>query len=554
MMKKIFLICATFFALQSVQAQTISELYKFSNYDFSAMTARSAAMAGAYTSLGADLSSMSINPAGIAMYSSSEVGFSFGLNSANTTSSYGSNASNTQNSTQFSMPNIAGVYNVGDVTIGFGVSTLANFNSSMRATGNYEQFNSKARIWADQLNGISASKLNNDYTLFSGQAPVTWDAIMAYDSYLIDPESPSDNNTSYGLWGIIDPDDYIASQITKITEGSLNELTVSAGYNFDDFIYLGATLGFQFLYYSEETMYEEFNKMDASGNTASGVFDNFYVADRLSLEGVGFNMKVGATVRPLSWLRVGLAYHSPTWMNITEYSVGEMQPYFTQGSGRYSWTPDLLQDYNMQSPSRLLAGVSATLFGAMIVSFDYERVWYNVMMYTTDIYSSKWRDGALSTDIENLPTYFDYTSESGIMDLNAMISDYYRPINSYKVGLEVQPIKSFFIRGGFAYSDSPYADEKSYYSNGDMLSDYGATTKYSAGIGYRTGKFNIDFAYVNTQYTELPSKFFDYVTSNSYNAGNGDVYAEGTEIASFENISQKYSNDNFILSMSWRLW
>lgn len=556
-MKKIIifaaLLCVSF---AGAQAQTISELFKFSNYDFSAATARTAGMAGAYTSLGADLSSMSVNPAGLAMYSGSEVGFTFGINSANIKSRYGDGVSNKQNSTKFSMPNVAGVYNIGEVTIGFGINNLANFNSSMRASGNYEKYNSKARMWVDQLQGIRTGTLDDENKMFRGQQPSIWDAIMAYDSFLIDADNPDNpNNTMYNLTEIIDPEDYIASQITTETEGAINEFDVSAAYNFDDIIYLGATLGFQYLYYTERSVYEEYNRLDESGHTGSGIFDYLYTQDRLSLEGIGFNMKVGATIRPLSWLRIGVAYHSPTWMHIDEYGVSEMEPYFVKGEGRYSWSPDLIQDYYMQSPSRLLAGTSAALFGRLIISVDYERTWYNSMLYTTDINASKWRDGNLSTDVDNLINYADYTNpQSGNIDMNGMIDNYYRPVNNYRVGLEVQALRGLFVRGGFAYSDSPYVSEKSYYAQGDVLSDFGATTRYTAGIGYRTGKFNIDFAYTNTKYTMLPSKFFDYVTQHSYDAGLGDIFPEGTEIMSLENISQRVNTDNFLLSMSWRLW
>ncbi len=546
-MKKILTIAVALFTLSSASAQTISELFKFSNYDYTTSTARSAGMAGAYTSLGSDMSSMSINPAGLAMYTSSESGFTMGVNSAGAETNYGGNNSQKNWNTNFSLPNIGWVFNNGDVTFGVAFNRLANLSRSSSAVGNYEQFNTKGRIWADQLEGITAGSLNNDYTLFNGQSPVTWDAIMAYDSYCVDPLNDKDNCSTYGLWGIVDPADYIASQIQTVTEGAVNELVFSLGYNFDDMLYFGMSLGFQYIYYTERSVYEEFNDIDSN----VGIFDNLYLADRLWVDGYGFDMKFGVTARPLPWLRIGVAYHTPTWMSIDEISSSDMQPYFTAGTGRYSWSPDLYQDYTMRSPNRILTGVSATLFGKLIVSVDYDRVWYNDMKYSTNINLSGWREGTISTDIENLPNYAAYTSAYGNIDLNAMISDYYRPVNNYRVGLEVQPIRALFLRAGFAYSDSPYADVSSFYDSSSLMSDYGSTTRYTAGIGYRTGRFNIDFAYTYASYTSLPSKFFDYVTTSAYDSGY-DVYSEGTSIASFENIYTTNINHNFLLSMNWR--
>ena len=63
----------------AVQAQGSEELLSFSRQNFGISSARSAGMGGAFTSLGADAASMSINPAGIAMYRSGEVSISPGL-------------------------------------------------------------------------------------------------------------------------------------------------------------------------------------------------------------------------------------------------------------------------------------------------------------------------------------------------------------------------------------------------------------------------------------------------------------------------------------------
>ena len=50
-----------------------TDLLELSQTQFNFGTARSMAMAGAFTSLGADLSSMSINPAGLGMYRHSDL-------------------------------------------------------------------------------------------------------------------------------------------------------------------------------------------------------------------------------------------------------------------------------------------------------------------------------------------------------------------------------------------------------------------------------------------------------------------------------------------------
>ncbi len=554
-MKKILITLAITGLSSLAMAQSTGELFKFSNYDFSASTARSAGMAGAFTSLGADMSSMSINPAGLAMYTSSEATISLGLTSHNTSSNYGGKYSMSMNNTAFSIPNAGAVLNFGDINLGVAVNRLANLNSNMSAIGDFEQFNTKGRIWVDQLEGIPSTELDNENTIFDRRNPLIWDAIMGYDSYMIDPGNTTTGSTWYTLNGIIDPNDYIASSYSRITEGAVDEMLLSASYNWDDIIYIGASMGFQWMSYTERSVYTEENLIDSQ---TIGVFNNMYLRDFLSMNGFGFNIKLGVTVRPTPWLRVGLAYHTPTWMTIEERSNADMEPFFEGGDGRYSWTPDLFQDYYAQSPSRLLAGASATLFGALIVSADYEVVWYNAMKYTTDINTSGWRDPSISSDIDNLPNFSSYVSNSGDIDLNGMIDSYYKPVNNFRFGVEGRPLRSLFVRAGFGYASSPYADVQSYYDPEMKMSDFGDIMRFSGGLGYRSRNFNVDIAYVYSSYSELPNKFFDYVTSYAYDtfyntpAGNPDIIPAGTSVSSFENINQSHKDHNIILTLGWR--
>ncbi len=457
----------------------------------------------------------------------------------------------TNNSTQFTVPSIGAVLDYGDFTLGFTINTLANFNTNMSAMSDYELFNSKARMWVDQLEGIPSSSLDGNF-LFNGVNPMQWDAVMGYDSFLIDPAGQGAD--FYTLNGIIDANDAIGSYISKQTTGSVNETAFSGGYNFNDKLYIGATLGFQWLHYEEYSIYEEEMLIDGA---EVGTFDYFTLNDQVALDASGFNMKFGAILRPIPQLRIGISYHTPTWMTVEEISYSEMRPYFTVGDGRFSYTPDLVQSYDMQTPSRLLVGASATLLGAMIVSFDYELVDYSQMLYTTNINTSGWREGTLSNDIDNLPTYANATSSRGDIGLNGVIRNYYGSTNSYKLGVEIQPAPGFFLRGGYSYTDSPYADVQSYYDPTMLMSDFGAVTRYTAGIGYRSGAFNIDFAYINTKYSLLPAKFFDYVTNYAYDTGYGpdtnpDIIPAGVEIASFNNINQTHNDHNFILTLSMR--
>ena len=119
------------------------DLFELSQTQFNFGTARSMAMAGAFTSLGADLSSMSINPAGLGMFRRSELTVTPLMNFAraeNSAAAYGKNSRD-----RFSLGNIGLVINAYEGTgrlvslnVGFGYNRLAdlNYRTSFFRTGN----------------------------------------------------------------------------------------------------------------------------------------------------------------------------------------------------------------------------------------------------------------------------------------------------------------------------------------------------------------------------------------------------------------------------------
>ena len=101
----------------SNDAMSTSDLFSLSQQRFNFGTARSMAMGGAFTSLGADQASMVINPAGLGMYSRGEIAltpmmtFSQASTPAGLAPSgampFGSNSKN-----RFAIGNFGGVFNV----------------------------------------------------------------------------------------------------------------------------------------------------------------------------------------------------------------------------------------------------------------------------------------------------------------------------------------------------------------------------------------------------------------------------------------------------------
>ena len=110
------------------------DVFTLTQQNFGFGTARSMGMAGAFTSLGADMASMSLNPAGLGMYRSSDLSFSpmMGFQSAdNSAMSWGDNKQS-----RFAVSNIGVAFNIYEdshtrltsMTLALGYNRIADFN------------------------------------------------------------------------------------------------------------------------------------------------------------------------------------------------------------------------------------------------------------------------------------------------------------------------------------------------------------------------------------------------------------------------------------------
>ena len=106
-------------------------------------TARSMAMGGAFTSLGADMASLGVNPAGFGMYQHNDISVTFGLGVHRAENSGVLGADNNLNSqTRFSVNNIGASFKVyegtGDllaINFAFGYNKVADYNYNLNYHG-----------------------------------------------------------------------------------------------------------------------------------------------------------------------------------------------------------------------------------------------------------------------------------------------------------------------------------------------------------------------------------------------------------------------------------
>ena len=305
----------------SASAQAAGDLLALSQYNYSFSTARSAALGGAFTSLGADLSSMSINPAGLGMYMSSDFGISPSLTWNNMQSTYLGTKSD-YSRTRFTLGNLGMAFNLyqgsgtlTSFTLGVGYSKLADFNTTSAAYGQGID-KSITDVLAEYMNGVPLSSLghpdNDPYQPFRRADVGLWGGILAYQTGILDPMSDAQDNKQYTVANNLATGSRTNPSMRNVNKGSIDEYSISGGFNIQNILYLGFTIGIQDILYRNDNYYVE--TYDNNSLPLNGMN---YIRS-LHLDGTGVNFKFGAVVRPVENLRIGVAVHTPTLVSINE--------------------------------------------------------------------------------------------------------------------------------------------------------------------------------------------------------------------------------------------
>jgi hypothetical protein len=426
----------------SAFSQTLDDALRYSQ-TYQSGTARFNALGGAYGALGADFSSLSVNPAGIGVYRSSEFTITPVFTSNTVKSTFLGNK-NEDFKYSFNLGNLGMVLNfnsgseTGWVSSSFGVgyNQTNNFNSSSLIKG-INSSSSIADYFMDNASGTSPENLSDYYER------------LAFDAYVIDTLDGEYVTPIY--WGN-------QQKMSVSTSGYSGELVVSFGANYSNTLYLGATLGFNKINYSRTSNYSEDDVNDVSPG-----FEYLDFREELDTRGTGYTLKLGAIYKPIDIVRVGLAFHLPGFYSMTDEYCNSIKSQFSSGTyvGTYGtyYSPNGSYDYSYTTPYRAIGSVALVVPNVGLLSVDAEYVDYSTMRY---------RDGGDG---------YDYSEE------NSAIESTFQSTVNLKAGAEVR-LGNVSFRGGYNYNGNPY-------KNGDYTS-----SSYTGGIGIRSESFFIDAAYV----------------------------------------------------------
>lgn len=435
--------------ISSGLAQNEEDVLRYSNTQLIG-SARYIGLGGAYGAIGADFSSLSSNPAGIGLYKRSEISITPLIYFGNVQSRY-SGQTHDGSKNNFALGNSGFVLNFPtsqklssnpfrNFQMGFGVNRLKDFNNNIFIQG-LNSDNSLLDAFLSYAGNRNPESLN------------AFDTRLAFDTFLIDTIPGMSIPTYVNAYSYIGGFTSSLQRKSIETYGSINEWVLSGGTNINDQFYFGFTFGFPQIRYFQTSVYNEVNQ-----TTPLKDLDQFNYIEDLETKGSGFNLKVGTIVRPLEWLRVGAAYHSPTWYtNLDDSWSTRMNAFYENGDYFTANSPIGDFTYDITTPSKFI-GSLAILFGNMgLISADYEYVDF-----------SKGR----------LEPTFDFSFA------NQVIKDNFAAGNNLRIGTEWRA-GIMLLRGGYANYGSPF---KTGVNDGQLQT-------FSAGFGYRSRDYFIDAAF-----------------------------------------------------------
>ena len=338
--------------------------------------------------------------------------------------------------------------------VAFGMNRESDFNNKVFMEG-INNKNSLLTGYVNTLNntpgGMTPQMINDNYP---------FDIALAYNSnliYLADSANKKYANDA--------PNGGVIQSKSVTTGGSINEFDIAFGTNYNDRLYIGATIGIPVIRYWENTQYREIRN-----DTAVHYFRSMTFNQQLETHGTGINLKVGIIYRPANWVRIGTAIHTPTYYgNMRDNWSSDMTGELTFGTTT-AYSPLGAFDYQLVTPFRAIGRVAFIIGNYGLISGEYEYVNYG-------------------------QSYFS-SSDASYSDVNTEIKNQYKAPVNVRFGTEWR-IKNFRVRGGFGYYGSPYQSGP---STAEM---YVA----SIGWGYRVSHFFFDMTY---QWSQTKEDYYFY--------------------------------------------
>ena len=472
-MKKIYLFAFAAMTALQVQAQKATQ----DTYVGAALatedlngTARYVGMGGAMDALGAEISTMGSNPAGIGLFRKNQVSASLSVVSQEDGKTFQNGSK-----THVSFDQIGVVFSGRT-----GKTSYLNFGFNFHKNRNFNHVLYAARA----LNGSSQSTqtvIKDGVGLFDTQA---WSQLddLYYGNMLYDKST----DMIYSYEGE-------AYDFNRAVTGYIGEFDFNISGNIKNRLYLGLTVGIQNVNYKNYSEYYE--------TLNSTKVTDVLISDNHKISGTGFNIKAGLIFRPVeeSPFRIGLSVASPTFYRLTTENYTTIGGNVDRSSAK--------EDFRFNTPWKFGLSLGHTVGNYLALGAVYEYADYGACDMRT-------------IDGTYYDPYYDTYSSSSSTDNNMKrhTEETLKGVHTVKLGAEFKVDKNIALRLGYNYVSPMYKEDGVrdqtiyspgvYYASTTHYINWKATNRITAGVGFSFDKFRLDLAY---QYNTRKGDFYPFM-------------------------------------------
>ncbi|GAB6982564.1 OmpP1/FadL family transporter [Prevotella dentasini] len=490
---KHFILTAATLMTLPLAAQETYENAKLIENDLNG-TARYVGMGGALEALGADISTIGSNPAGIGLFRHNTVSASGGLVMQGKGTEFANG-----NKTNASFDQIGVVYSTRTrrnsfLNFAFNYHKGKNFDYILNASNSLHNASQNTQSY---LKGFLGAEANGGFS-------VGKDKDGYYNGYVDDNSNSTAftwSQTDFLYWNTMIPDakdsksyNYLADSyaFNRAHTGYIGNYDFNISGNIHNRIFLGITFGIKDVHYKGYSEYRE--------KLSDGLGQINY-SDERKITGTGVDITAGAIFRPVdnSPFRIGVYMKTPTWYDLTTSNYSKINNNATEGGLYDKGNISNSYDYKIWTPWKFGLSLGHTVGNYLAMGLTYEYEDYGSIntriINGVDGYETTFRDAAMN----------DHTKKT------------LKGVSTLKFGMEYKPISNFAVRFGYNYlspayeengqKDTGLASLGSSYSSATDFVNWKSTNRFTFGLGYQIEKFNVDLAY---QYSSQQGDFYPF--------------------------------------------
>ncbi len=479
---KYFLMIATHLIAGGVilNAQNINDVFIFSQSPLNG-SARFVAMGGAFQALGGDPSGVISNPAGSAIYSTGEFNTTLFYDNKNTKSIYGNTETTMtgRESDVFSLGQVSLIFSSeffkpyiqNSISNRFAIGIfyngrnyykndfVVNGENTIGIDSYFLNHANGAKVKLDELQYREGESLSERYDLLGERIGYSaQQALLGFQSYLINPVDDRPNNTSY-VSALSEYEQLPLEQNFVYNQSGINhQVTLNFAFELQDRYYFGTNINIDWFRYKEISDYLEI------GHDLDSPYSEINFVNEFSTLGIGYSFQIGALAKFSDVLRVGITYETPRWIDFedetSQYVINEIQ---VDDELLDPIDPNILNIYpphTLRIAAKYSAGIAFVFNQKGLLSIDYS---------LRPLQNSKFSD----------PQYPNSEAFSGT---NRLIKSYFQTHSILRVGGEIN-FNRFSIRSGYFRESSLFANFLKKPSQG-----------FTAGLGYKFGPHQINAA------------------------------------------------------------